>query len=233
MESYSEKNAYVTIKGHNENFPKNIKCCLINLAISDMGKVSKQFLENIISKVQHVTNVNQWRNTSAVINWYTLINSNRRSRFLKFDIVEFYPSISEEFLSRAIEFAKSVTNIEINIIDIVKLSRKSLLFDESSAWVKTGNILFDVAMGFFDGADVCELVGLFLLESCPIYSVKLNRPIQRRRPRNSAKYKRPENEQALQATREKRCEFPTNFQLISYTEIISFPYFLVYKRNRN
>ena len=164
MECFSEKNAYVTIKDHKENFPHNIKCRLINPAKSDMGKVSKQFLENIISKVQNVTNVNQWRNTSTVINWFTQINSNRRSRFLKFDIVDFYPSISEELLSRAIEFAKSVTNIEKNMIDVIKLSRKSLLFDKSSPWVKTGNVLFDVTMGSFDGAEVCELVGLYLLE---------------------------------------------------------------------
>ena len=32
------------------------------------------------------------------------------------------------------------------------------------AWVKKdGNPLFDVAMGSFDGAEVCELVGLHLL----------------------------------------------------------------------
>ena len=32
------------------------------------------------------------------------------------------------------------------------------------AWVKkTGNPLFDVTMGSFDGAELCELVGLYLL----------------------------------------------------------------------
>ena len=40
----------------------------------------------------------------------------------------------------------------------------SLLFDDSGARVKKyGNQLFDVTMGSFDGAEVCEIVGLNLL----------------------------------------------------------------------
>ena len=164
MERYSEKNAYVTIKDHKPNFPHNIKCRLINPAKTDVGKVSKQYLEKIIRDVQIATKVNQWRNTSAVINWFKGIESGRRTRFLKFDIVDFYPSISEELLSKAIDFANSITNITDSVINVIKLSRKSLLFDKSSAWVKKGNVLFDVTMGSFDGAEICELVGLYILE---------------------------------------------------------------------
>ena len=43
-------------------------------------------------------------------------------------------------------------------------SRKSLLFDNNEPWIKKGQSCnFDVAMGSYDGAEVCELVGLFLL----------------------------------------------------------------------
>ena len=43
-------------------------------------------------------------------------------------------------------------------------ARKSLLFDNNkSPRQKQGaNPMFDVTMGSFDGAEVCELVGLFL-----------------------------------------------------------------------
>ena len=42
--------------------------------------------------------------------------------------------------------------------------RKSFLFDKTSTWVKKGNnSLFDVMMGSFDGAEICEFVELFLL----------------------------------------------------------------------
>ena len=42
-------------------------------------------------------------------------------------------------------------------------ARKSLLFDETSTWVKKDNPDFDVTMGSYDGAEVCELVRLYLL----------------------------------------------------------------------
>ena len=39
-----------------------------------------------------------------------------------------------------------------------------MLFHDGNAWVKKeGNPLFDVTMGSYDGAEVCELVGLYLL----------------------------------------------------------------------
>ena len=41
---------------------------------------------------------------------------------------------------------------------------KSLLFCNDKTWVKKNDLsLFDVTMGSYDGAEVCELVGLFLL----------------------------------------------------------------------
>ena len=49
-------------------------------------------------------------------------------------------------------------------INIIKHSRKSLLSDENNAWVKKDSEgTFDVTMGSCDGAEVCELVGLFIL----------------------------------------------------------------------
>ncbi len=47
--------------------------------------------------------------------------------------------------------------------DIIYHSRMSLLFSESSSWVKKNGNMFDVTMGAYDGAEVCELVGLYLL----------------------------------------------------------------------
>ena len=42
-------------------------------------------------------------------------------------------------------------------------SRKSLLFTEEGPWIKKDGDTFGVTMGSHDGAEVCELVGLFLL----------------------------------------------------------------------
>ena len=41
--------------------------------------------------------------------------------------------------------------------------RKSLLFNNTDTWIKKeGDKDFDVTMGTFDGAEVCELVGLYI-----------------------------------------------------------------------
>jgi hypothetical protein len=49
-------------------------------------------------------------------------------------------------------------------ISIIKHERKSLLFNTGKPWTKKDSAgLFDVTMGSHDGADICELVGLFIL----------------------------------------------------------------------
>ena len=49
-------------------------------------------------------------------------------------------------------------------IRIIKHARKSLLFHDGLPWVKRDSSnAFDVTMGSFDGAEICELVSLFIL----------------------------------------------------------------------
>ena len=45
----------------------------------------------------------------------------------------------------------------------VLYSRKSLLFNYEETWIKKNGGQFDVTMGAYDGTEVCELVGIFLL----------------------------------------------------------------------
>ena len=42
-------------------------------------------------------------------------------------------------------------------------ARKTILFDGQNIWCKKGNNMFDVSMGSYDGSEVCELIGLYLL----------------------------------------------------------------------
>ena len=72
-------------------------------------------------------------------------------------------SISKDLLTNAINYASTITRIDKKVIDIIMHSRKSLLFSNNDIWVKKDNPYFDVTMGSFNGAEVCELVGLFLL----------------------------------------------------------------------
>ena len=67
MECYSNQSAFITLKDNKANFKNNTKCRLINPSKSEVGLVSKYYLNSIISIVAEKSGVNQWRNTSNVI----------------------------------------------------------------------------------------------------------------------------------------------------------------------
>ena len=165
MECYSDNPAYITLKDHKENFRNNTKCRLIDPSKSEVGLGNKSYLSNIIASISKKTKVNQWGNTSTVIDWFKNLAEKQKRKFIKFDIAEFYPSIPEDLLNKSIDYAKSFTTIGKNAVNAIKLAHKSLLFSKDGTWFKKGdNELFDVTMGSFDGAEVCELVGLYLLD---------------------------------------------------------------------
>ena len=62
--------AFNSLKDHNENFENNPKCRLINPAKSDSEKISKLILGKINTQLRTILNVNQWRNTQNVIDWF-------------------------------------------------------------------------------------------------------------------------------------------------------------------
>lgn len=163
MEVYAERDAFITLKDHKDNFPNKPACRLINPAKSEVGVVSKQMVEHINIEVRAAAGYQQWRNTKEVIDWFKELPDQSELKFIKFDIVEFYPSISEELLSRSITYAKSLTKISEMEEHIIWHARQSLLFNGESTWVKKDDNMFDVTMGSFDGAEICELVGLYLL----------------------------------------------------------------------
>ena len=81
-----------------------------------------------------------------------------------FDIESFYPSITECLFNNAIQFAKQIIEISDYDMPLMNQSQKTLLFNEKIPWVeKDGSEDFDVPMGCFDRAEVCELVGAFIL----------------------------------------------------------------------
>ena len=175
IDCIAEKNAFVTLKDHKENFRNNPTCRLINPTKSEIGHISKSITERIVKEVAESTQYNQWRNTATVLEWFNGIADKSRTRFIKFDICNFYPSITEHLLDKAILFAKQHTNVTEKEITIIKHARKSLLFNQSTEWVKRNseNELFDVTMGSFDGAEICELVGLYLLHKLqPLLDMK-------------------------------------------------------------
>ena len=67
-----------------------------------------------------------------------------------------------------------MTNIYDSTIRIINQARKSLLLDNTGVWVKDDdNVLFDVKMGSFDCAEVCELVGLYLMGKISVLLIRM------------------------------------------------------------
>ena len=102
----AKKQAFITMKDHKENFNNAPKCRLINPAKCIIGRVSKQILETINATTKEKTQVHQWKNTKSVIDWFKGLEDKSNLNFMQFDIVDFYPSISEELLMKAINYAK-------------------------------------------------------------------------------------------------------------------------------
>ena len=103
--------SFITLKDHKQNFTNNPKCRLINPAKPELGKVSKMFLEKINKSIRESTKVHQWHNSEDVITWFNDIQSKPTRMFVQFDIVEFYPSITETLLEKSLTFAKQFVNI--------------------------------------------------------------------------------------------------------------------------
>ena len=80
-----------------------------------------------------------------------------------FDIKHFYPSIKESLLIEALEFAKQHVTIKSKYGQTIFHAIKSLLYNEGEPWIKKQSNNFDVTMGSCDGAEVCELISIFML----------------------------------------------------------------------
>ena len=71
-------------------------------------------------------------------------------------------SITEELLDRALDFASDYIDIKTDERMIIKHTKKTTLYSNNMLWRKIRSD-FDATMGCFDGTEICDLVGLFLL----------------------------------------------------------------------
>ena len=107
-----EKPAFITNKDHKENFENNMKCRLIYPTKTEIGRVSKYILDRINTDIRSKCKLNQWKNTKDVINWFSQLRQKNKLTILTFDIIDFYPSISDELLNKSIEWARKHTSID-------------------------------------------------------------------------------------------------------------------------
>ena len=164
IEGLAKNPAFITLKDHKDNFQSSLHCHLINPSKTELGIVSKSILENINQHLVNLLHVKQWKNSVSVIEWLRNIEDKKSCIFIKFDITEPYPSITEKILVKALLFAKRYHDISNDNTRLIKHCRKSLLFSNNETWKrKQTESCFDVTMGNFDGAKVCKLVGIYIL----------------------------------------------------------------------
>ena len=48
-------------------------------------------------------------------------------------------------------------------IEVIFHARKSVLYNDGAPWVKKAGGSFDVTTGVYDGEEVCELIGIYML----------------------------------------------------------------------
>ena len=134
IEKLAEKEAFVTLKDHKPEFHAHPTCRLINPSKSEIGIISKHILDEINTAIIQKTQINQWKNTSSVLEWFRNLDHKENLSFICFDVCDFYPSITENLLAKALEFANAYRPISADEKEIIFLSKQSLLFSNDCPW---------------------------------------------------------------------------------------------------
>ena len=61
------------------------------------------------------------------------------------------------------QLRKGITDISREDIQVMYHAIKSFLFSNEKPWIKREGNLFDITVGAYDGAEVCKLVRIFML----------------------------------------------------------------------
>ena len=79
--------------------------------------------------------------------WFLVYRKRKKHAIITFDVYDFYPSISEDLLLKALNYASRFTTIT----------------QQDHHIITHANNMFDVTMGSYDGVETCELIGAYML----------------------------------------------------------------------
>ena len=167
----AKRPAFGTLKDTKDHFEEDPEIRLLNPWKLEIGKISQQFLSRIVNQLRAKLKFNHWKNSDEVIDWFVNLKDKKKKSFIVFDIKEYYPSITEELLSDAVEWAQTLVRITPEEKDIIFKAKRSVLYFQNVAWVKDeqkkkkkGGENFDVTMYFLDLA-FTEMMHLEFLDS--------------------------------------------------------------------
>ena len=87
-------------------------------------------LDKINSELRSKTKLRQWRRTKEVRDWFINLKQKHTLTFVKFDVEAMYPSISEELLSKSLDWAKSLVEVSDEQVEVINGTKKALLYSE-------------------------------------------------------------------------------------------------------
>ena len=122
MLTNGKNECFITLKDHKPNFKNNPKVRLINPAKNEIALISKNILNKTNHQLRHSLRIDQWKDTSEVIEWFLKIPDKNRHKPAIFDINDFYPSKSEKLLTNALEFSKEIADINREHLQIMYTS---------------------------------------------------------------------------------------------------------------
>lgn len=83
-------------------------------------------MERAYKYTKKALGINQWWNRAEAIEWFSNINR-KEDRFLKCDICDFYPSITEDLLMAVINLAQNYCHISAQEINVIRKAQKPIL----------------------------------------------------------------------------------------------------------
>ena len=160
----ASRDCFITLKDHKEDFANNPKVRLINPAKPEIGRIAMKIIDNVVKQIRAKNKeLKQAISTSDVTEWFENVKDKKFLKFINWDIDNFYASITPTILEQSLDWASQYVDITAQQRKIIMQSCESFLYFTNQAWVKKGDINFDVGMGAYHGAQICELVGLLMM----------------------------------------------------------------------
>ena len=133
------RESVILLKDTKENFRNNPEVRIINPTKQELGKVSKKIVEQIVEHIKRVTGLNLFLNTGSALQWFEKIENKQNCHFITGPIRNFYGEISEDLLSRTLDWAETFIEIPPQHREIILQVRKTFLFHKGKPWVRTGS----------------------------------------------------------------------------------------------
>ena len=126
---FQKKDAYILFKDHKPNFINKLQTRLINPSKTELGKISKNIIQNIVTNVREANHSNLWRNSLDTIEWFRGIKKKTKVKLALYNLTSltFIRPYQKKILIDSINYAKEYIDITKEQYDIILACRKTVL----------------------------------------------------------------------------------------------------------